>query len=229
MHPAPILAEPRNADLGGHDGIVADRAVVGYLDEVVELDTVADAGRTHHGTVYSGVGAYLDIVGYDHVAGLGNLLIVAVDGGESESVASDDCARVDDAPRTYLASGIYLDTGIEDCSLAYLAAVADVCLGIYLGPGADDGTLADICERPHIGVIRNLDPGGYERGLLDALLLDSGHLGHHVEQVRDGCVGVIHAYHGGCDGMLGHKVATHEYDGRLCVVDVVGIFRICQE
>ena len=136
---------------------------------------------------------------------------------------------MDDAAASDLAAVIYLDARIEHRALAHLAAVADVCLGIYLGPGANHGPGADICERADVCIVGNLDPGSDERRLLDAALVDSGHLGDHVEQMGNGGIRVVDTYHRGLDGMLGHEVATHQHHRRRGVIDVMGVFGICQK
>ena len=49
------------AYLGSHDGVLTDEAVVGYLHEVVELDTSADDRIVHDSSVDTGIRPDLDI------------------------------------------------------------------------------------------------------------------------------------------------------------------------
>ena len=93
-----VLADLRrtgDSALGGHHGVVADLDIVGYLAEIVDLDSVADDRGLHLGLVDGSPGADLYIVADDHIADVLDLLPSPVrKRGVAESVRSDDSVGV---------------------------------------------------------------------------------------------------------------------------------------
>lgn len=124
---------------------------------------------------------------------------------------------------------INLDTGIDDCAVADGDIAADIGLGIYLRVIADTGAFADVGERTDIDVAADRGLVADIRGLLDACQDGLSSLRCEGHERRERGIRVVDADERGADGMLGHEIAAHQHDTRLGVVDMVGIFRICEK
>ena len=84
--------------------------VVGYLYQIVQLDTLVHDGGSHDGTVYTRVGTDLHIVFDDGYAYLGYLVITVLGGLESKSVGSYHTSCVQDTTASHLT--VMIDHGI---------------------------------------------------------------------------------------------------------------------
>ena len=71
---------------------------MGDLDEIVDSRPTPNHGHARGRAVDAGVRADLDVILQDDPPQLGDLLVAAVAGGKTESVVSDDRARVNDHP-----------------------------------------------------------------------------------------------------------------------------------
>src|SRR5262249_56337208 len=75
-----------DADLAGENVVLADLAVVGHLDEVVDLGAAADARGLEGAAVHGGAGADLDVVADLDVAELRHLHVLAVREAVAEAI-----------------------------------------------------------------------------------------------------------------------------------------------
>ena len=148
---------------------LADLDIVGHLNKIIEFGTTADDSRTESGTIDSGVGAHLDIIGENDITDLSYFLIRAVgEGGESESIGADHSAAMDDAARTDYTTLINFDTGTNHCIISDHRIIADINLGINLYILAERNILADISESADICILRDHYPISDKSVLLDA-------------------------------------------------------------
>lgn len=86
---APDFGRTCHSALGGHDGVGANLAIVGNLHQIVELDTVVDAGLAHCGTVDGSVGPDFHIIPYYYTTYLGYLVIGTLSiGRKAKSIGS---------------------------------------------------------------------------------------------------------------------------------------------
>src|SRR5262245_17206957 len=91
-------ARPGDAHLADEQVVPADLTVVGHLHEVVDLGSLADAGRLEGAAVDGGAGADLDVVAQLNVAELRHLDVPAVVEAVAEAVGPEDGVGVDDDP-----------------------------------------------------------------------------------------------------------------------------------
>ena len=136
---------------------------MGYLAEIVNLDTVSDDGGLHLGPVYRRTRSDLDIVPDNHIAKVLNLLPSPVrERGVAESVRTDHGIGVDDDIIPYHHSGIDHDTRVDYAVLTNHSVVTDIYILKYLGVVADLGMMADIGVASEIDLLAEL--GGQEPG-----------------------------------------------------------------
>ena len=138
------LCRSGHTNLRGHDGVAAHFTVVGYLYEIVEFHTLVYTGATHSCAVDRSVGAYLNIVVNLDIANLRYLVVNPVDRSKSEAVGSYHNSTVQYTVTAYLATVVHLDSGIQDCVVAYDRVVAHIALGIYLNSFSYRNTLSYI-------------------------------------------------------------------------------------
>src|SRR5207237_360552 len=81
-----------NSDLCHQQAFLANAHVVGDVNEVVDLSSVANDGVVDAAAVDGGVGANLDVVTDDTAADVRNLLVRAIPKHVPEPVTSDSCA-----------------------------------------------------------------------------------------------------------------------------------------
>src|SRR5690606_21083049 len=108
--------------------VLAHLHVVRDVDQVVKFDALAQDGAAQRGAVDGAVGADLHLILDHHVADLRDLLTTARARGETEAIAADHRAAVDDAVLPYYT------------------------VRIDLHPGVDRGVVANGDVVPHIGL-----------------------------------------------------------------------------
>ena len=115
-----------SADLGGtshtglsrHHGVLANLAVVGHLNQVIQLHTLVDDGLTHRRTVHTGVGTNLYIVLDHYDTNLRNLIVTSGAGSEAEAVGTNHTTSVDGDIVAQLTSLIDGNVGVNEAFLA---------------------------------------------------------------------------------------------------------------
>lgn len=86
------------ADLGTEYGMSTDLHIVSDLDEIIDLAPLPYHGATETGTVYGGIGAYLDIIPYLDNSRLGDLDVTAVLELIAETTGANNGSRLKDDP-----------------------------------------------------------------------------------------------------------------------------------
>jgi len=122
----------RQTSLSCDYDMVADLAVVGDVDHVVELDSIADEGEAQGCAVDAGVGTDLNIVADLDSAHLRELFPFAVHGDEAKTVGTDDRAGMDDRSFTYFDAVVDRNAGMDHRVLADLDVAADAATGVDL-------------------------------------------------------------------------------------------------
>ena len=149
--PLPQLRAARDADLGDDDGILPDHHVVGDLDEVVDLHPPLDPGPAEGAAVDGRICADLHVVVDLDVADLRDLPVFLSGKGETEAVAADDDAGMENNPPADPAPPVDGDAGIEDGGLADGGIPADE------DPRVEHGLFLD--ARPAADVDAGIDHG----------------------------------------------------------------------
>ena len=191
----------------GHHGVLADFAVVGHLNQVVQLDALVDDGLSHGRAVNARIGTNLHVVLNDDDAQLWYLVVALRVGCESEAVGTDDAS------------------GMDGDVVANLATVVDDHMGIDGAAVADGDVLADAGEGADIDVLADLGGLGNEGQRVDALFLGH-HLCVHLHQLGNALVGVFHTNQRAAYRMLQFQVVVHQDDTRLGVIDIGRVFGI---
>jgi len=124
---------------------------------------------------------------------------------------------------------VHFYSGIQHAVVAYYGARAYISLRIYLYVAPETRTFAHIGECAYVSAFRQLHAFCHEAWLLHPCRTCVHHGVNHLKQAGQSGVGVVHAYQCGIHGMLGYKVAAHKHYRRVCVVDVVRVFRVSQE
>ena len=128
-----------------NDSVLPYHHIVGYLDKIVEFDTLSDDGRTHCSPIYYSICTYLTIVLNYHYACLWNLLVCTIrSGGKSETVRAYHSISVDYTIVPYLAAIVNTDTRIQGHIVPYLDSVPDVYLRVYIALLPHSGLFADV-------------------------------------------------------------------------------------
>ena len=168
--PRTNLGAACNTYLSRHNRVFSYLHVVGYLDEIVELHTLADDCTAHGGTVDTSVGADFNIVLYCDNANLRYLVVSLGIGGKTESVGSDDTSCMDCHIITKSATLVDGNVGIDDTAFTQGDTVADDCMGIYLASFANSSTVANDGIGSNIYLLGNISARGDGCRLIDALL-----------------------------------------------------------
>ena len=96
------------------------------LDQVVQLGTHADAGRSHSGPVNRGIGPDLYIVFYDYIPDLRNFFKGTIClGCKAKTVGTDNGACVDDNRILKYTVVVDLHAGVDDAVFADGDVIAD--------------------------------------------------------------------------------------------------------
>ena len=198
---------------------------MGNLHEVVELNALADDGRTHCRTVYTGVSADLNIVLDGHDANLRYLVVAFCVRSEAESVRTDYAASVKSYVVAELAALIDGRVRVDEAVVAHLHVVADYGVRIDLAVVAYNGVVADACKRTHIAVLAELCSRRYVCLRSNASLLRLACF-IDLEQLGNTLVCVVNTYECGLNGVLKLYIVVDNHYRRLGVVDVVGVFRV---
>ena len=152
-----------NACLRGDDGVAADFHVVGYLYQVVQLDSFVDDGGSHGGAVDAGVGTDFHVIFQNSDANLGNLFITGGRWGKAESVGSNDRTGMEDTVVAHTAVMVDIGMGVENAMAAYFGipayrgmgmqfgAVTDFRMVAHTGKGGQIHILSEFGGRGHIG------------------------------------------------------------------------------
>ena len=120
-----------------------DAAVVGDVHQVVELGAFADGGDAQSGAVHAGVGADLHVVADHHAAHLREFFVGSAGQDESETVGSDDAARVQDH---VIPEGHFVIQG--DARMQH-AVPADADIVADDGAGSNGGAFANMYSGAH--------------------------------------------------------------------------------
>ncbi len=203
-----------NAALGSHCGMVPYYHVVGYLAEIVNFDSVADNGGFHLGLVHGGVGAYFYVVANDNVPKVLNLFPTAV---RLRRVAKAIGPNHNPAVQDYVVADYHAwidaHTGIEDAAAANGAVLA------YIHVLVDYGIVPHNRVTAHIGVVSKVnllaefggeEPAGPEAAVALGLLLFVGHI---LQEIRYGRIGIVYADKRGSHLLLGLEVLAYNEDG----------------
>ncbi len=199
--PSTNLCTACQTNLSRHHRVLANFTVVGYLYEIVKLDTLMDNGLPHGRTVNTSVGANLNIVLDNNDAQLWNLLVALLVGSEAKTIGSDDTACV------------------NRNVLAYLTTVVDGNMGIDARAVANPNTIANACERANVDAFTNLSRWRDKGQGIDASLL--GQRGSiHLHQLGHTLVGVLDANERGTDRLLKLQILVYQYDAGLSIVNI---------
>ena len=110
---------------------MTDLDIMGNLNEVVEFDSTGDVRPAHRRAIYCGIGANLNIIINLHDAELLYFVEYSVCvRGESETVGTDYCARVEHTAFAYAASIIDFYAWINYSVISDHNTFSDVDLGI---------------------------------------------------------------------------------------------------
>ena len=139
--PSAYLGATSESCLCRHNGVFTHFAVVSYLNEVVEFDTLVNNGTTHSRAVNTGVGTNLYVVLDDDVSYLRYLVVVVSIRSETEAVSTYHSASMQGYTITYLTTMINSNVGVNGTALANLYIVANVSERTYVG------VLANLCGR----------------------------------------------------------------------------------
>ena len=190
-----------------HDGVLADFAVMGHLDKVVELHTLMNNGLSHGRAVDTGIGTNLHIIFDNYNTQLRNLLVTFGVRCETKAVGTNHA------------------TGMDGYILANLTTIVDGDVGI------DDRTIANLhafthkSERTDINILANLGRFRNEGQWMDARLLGKRSC-IHLQQLGHTLIGVLHANERSADGLLQLNVLIDEHDTGFSLIDIRSIFRI---
>ena len=196
--------------------MVANHHIVRNHAQVVNAHAVADDGGFHLCTVYGGIGANFYIVADNHVPQVLNLFPTAVrTRGVAKAIGPDHYAAVQDDVVANHHARINAYAGIKDAIAADGAVFANVHLLV------DDGVVPYGGVAPHIGEgaqvhalpkVGAQEPASPEAAVAFGFLLFVGHV---LEEVGNGGIGVLHAHQGRGDRLLGLKVFVDDEDGSL--------------
>lgn len=224
------LAGACNSGLGGHYGVVADDNVVRYLAEIVDLDAVADDGGLHFSAVYGGVRADFDIVADDYVSEVLDLLPCAVRlRCIAETVGSDDAVGVKDNVVSDNHAWINADSRIDYAVAADDGTVANADVVGYMAAVADSALRSDACVVSDIDLLADL---GAERDVAEASAVSAMALflvRNVFEESCDRAVCVGYTDHGRSNRLLWLKTLVDQQDACLAGIDVLFVFRVCEE
>jgi hypothetical protein len=223
------LATAGTTRLGCHDGVAAERDIVGDLAEIVNFGTAVDDGGAHGGTIDAGVGTDFDIVLDNNITYLVDFAVGAIAlGGKSKAIGTDDDTCMEDAVVADVAFTINLYAGVEDYVVTHDTVVTDIDLGVDLDIVANDSVATDYGEGTDIAVLTQAG------GAVDAAAEGTSAFGavggiEHVQHLCDAEIGVVHPDERGVDGVFKHHIAADK-DGRgFALIDVMGIFRVGQK
>jgi hypothetical protein len=127
----------RQARLSRNHDMVANLAIVGDVNHVVELYSVADLCEAQRCAVDAGVCTDLDIVADLDPAHLRELFPLAVDWYEAKTVGPDDGPGMDDRPLTDFDTVVDRDARMDYRVLAYLDVRAYAATGVDLDAVSD--------------------------------------------------------------------------------------------
>ena len=141
-----------DADLGANQIVLADAAVVGDLNQVVDFGAFADRGRAVGAAVDRGAGADFDVVVDANVAQLGGQDMSPGDVRVAEAVSADHCAAVND--HAVADDRVFVEhrAGTDEHVASDFAAGQNLCAGQNCGAVADDAIVADGCAGVNVYV-----------------------------------------------------------------------------
>src|SRR5690606_36306360 len=121
--------------------VLADLHVVRDMDQVVEFHAFAQDGAAERSAIDRTVRADLHIILDHHVADLRDLLAATRSRGETDTIAADHCAAVNDTVLSDYAIRVGLHPGENDRALTDRHIVADEALRMDLHVVPDPGVL----------------------------------------------------------------------------------------
>ena len=131
----------RDPGLSDDQGMTTDLDVVSDLHKIVYLCAFTDEGASESGAIDGGVGSDFHIVFNHDNPELSDFCVFTIDLFKTESITSDDAARVDNDTVFDLAA-------VKDgCSWVEDAMGADVGVVAYIAVSIDDGMGADASAR----------------------------------------------------------------------------------
>src|SRR5690554_211203 len=180
-HIFPDFSRARNATLSRNHRVLADFHIMGYLDQVVQLDTILDNGRSHSGAVYYRIGPYFYFIFNDYVSNLTDLDVRSVWlRGKPKSIASDHSTGMDD----HLLANFTIiinDDAREECSIITDPdPIAYIYVGINLTTIPDLGSFSNIGKSTNIYILTHTCFLMNETGFFDAIFVKA----HAVVQLK---------------------------------------------
>ena len=152
-HAAAQARSPRHPRQRSEGRVLTDAAVVGDVDEIVELGAAQDARRLESRTIDRRACADLDVVAHHDIADLGALDVAPVGlAPETEAVGADHGIGVDDRARPEPTARAQEDARIESA------------VGTDHGPFADEDARPESGARADPRVAAHVDPGA-QRGV----------------------------------------------------------------
>ena len=136
-----------DTDLRGEATIFSNDNVVCDLDEIIQFGAAFNQRFSKCRSINSSIRSNFNIVFNDHGSDLGDFVVSVANGCESEAVAANNCAAVDDHP---VADGyLFSDTDmwIDKTISADLGSFADVDKGLNNGIISNFNVVSDIGKR----------------------------------------------------------------------------------
>ena len=216
------------AHLSRHHGVTADLIVVGYLHQVVQLDTGVHYSSSHNGSIHAGIGSYLHIVLDDGHTYLRYLVVPSLCGLEAEAVCTYHTTCMQDAAAAYLAVVIDHCIAVDFRIVAHLHILAQANMGVkhaaltYLHTFGNRDKGTDVAVLAHLGSRVNECHVTDARALGLHALIRLQQLCHRLASVRNPDESSAHL-------LLGFEVIVDEHHAALCLVDVMLILVIGKE
>ena len=226
--PLAHLGATCNAHLSRHHGVAAYLIVVGYLYQIVQLDTLVHDGGSHDGTVYTRVGTYLHIVFDDGYAYLGYLVIAVLGGLESESVGSYHTSCMQDTTASHLTVMIDHGIAIDFRALTHTCVLAYGHMGMEHTSVSDDHALSNGHKGTYVAILAHLSSGVDESQFADALTLGL-HALICLKQLCHSFACIGYSDERGAYFPFGKKIVVDKHHATLCLVDVMLVFVIGKE
>jgi hypothetical protein len=141
----------REPGLGRDHHVLANQAIVRYVDHIVELRAVADHRGAERGAVYTRIRADLDIVADIHRSDLGDLPVRGAHHLETEAIRANDGAGVNYRARPHADAFIDRDARIQDAVRADFNTPANRTSRPDSRPRANSRAASNGDEWPYFG------------------------------------------------------------------------------